>query len=62
MPIVHIELWPGRTQTQKAELAKVVTEAMVSIAHTQAQDVIVVFHEVAKSDWAQSGQLASESG
>jgi 4-oxalocrotonate tautomerase len=62
MPIVHIEMWPGRTQEQKAELAKVLTEAMVSIVHTPAQEVIVVFQEVAKSNWAKAGQIASESG
>jgi len=62
MPIVHIELWPGRTQDQKAELAKVLTEAMVSIANTPAQEVIVVFQEVEKSNWAKAGLLASESG
>ena len=62
MPIVHIEMWPGRTQGQKAELARVLTEAMVTIAHTQAEEVIVVFQEVAKEDWAKAGRLASEAG
>ena len=61
MPIVHIEMWPGRTQDQKAELARVLTEAMVTIAHTQPEEVIVVFQEVAKEDWAKAGRLASEA-
>ncbi|MDP6101471.1 MAG: tautomerase family protein [Dehalococcoidia bacterium] len=59
MPIVRIEMWPGRTHAQKAELARVITEAMVTIAHTTPDSTIVVFQEVAKEDWAQGGKLAS---
>ncbi|MFN3975324.1 MAG: tautomerase family protein [Dehalococcoidia bacterium] len=60
MPIVRIEMWPGRTKAQKAELARVITEAMVTIAHTTPEAVIVVFDEVPKENWAQGGRLASE--
>ena len=59
MPIVRIEMWPGRTQAQKAELARVITEAIVTIARTTPDQTIVVFHDVAKEDWAQGGILAS---
>jgi 4-oxalocrotonate tautomerase len=59
MPIVRIEMWPGRTHAQKAELARVITEAMVTIAHTTPDSTIVVFREVAKEDWAQGGKLAA---
>lgn len=60
MPIVRIEMWPGRTKAQKAELARVITDAMVTIAHTTPEAVIVVFEEVPKENWAQGGRLASE--
>ena len=60
MPIVRIEMWPGRTHAQKAELARVMTEAMVTIAHTTPEAVIVVFDDVAKENWAASGVLASD--
>ncbi len=59
MPIVRIEMWPGRTHAQKAELARVITEAMVTIAHTTPDSTTVVFSEVAKEDWAQGGKLAA---
>lgn len=59
MPIVRIEMWPGRTHAQKAELARVITEAMVTIAHTTPDSTIVVFREVAKEDWAVGGKLAA---
>lgn len=62
MPIVRVEMWPGRTHAQKQELARVITEAMVSIAQTRAEDTIVIFMEVDRAHWAQGGVLASDTG
>ena len=60
MPIVRVEMWPGRTVTQKKELARVITDAMVNIAHTTPEATIVVFDDIARENWAQAGKLASE--
>ncbi len=60
MPIVRIEMWTGRTQAQKRELARVITDAMVNIAHTTAEATIIVFEDIDRENWAQSGTLASE--
>lgn len=60
MPIVRVEMWTGRTRAQKKELARVITDAMVNIAHTTPEATIVVFEDISKEDWAQSGTLASE--
>lgn len=61
MPIVRIEMWQGRTQAQKRELARAITEAVCNIAQTTPEATIVVFQDVAKEDWAQAGKLASEN-
>ena len=61
MPIVRIDMWPGRTHAQKQELARVITEAVVNIAHTTHEATIVIFQEIAKEDWAQAGVLASDA-
>jgi 4-oxalocrotonate tautomerase len=61
MPIVRVEMWPGRTHAQKQELARVITEAMVSIAQTTPEATIVIFEDVAKENWAQGGVLASDA-
>ena len=61
MPIVRVEMWTGRTTAQKKELARVITDAMVNIAHTTPEATIVVFEDVSQENWAQSGVLASES-
>ena len=60
MPIVRVEMWPGRTIAQKRELARVITEAIVSIAQTTPEATIVIFEDVARENWAQGGVLASE--
>jgi 4-oxalocrotonate tautomerase len=61
MPVIHIEMWPGRTYAQKQELAKVITEAMVNIAKTTPEATIIIFGDVPKENWAQAGVLSSES-
>jgi len=61
MPIVRIEMWSGRTEAQKAELARVITEALVTIAHTTPESVIIVFEDIPKENWAQGGVLASRT-
>jgi len=60
MPIVRVEMWTGRTVAQKKELARVITDAMVNIAHTTPDATIIVFDDIPKGNWAQSGLLASE--
>ena len=53
MPIVRVEMWPGRTHAQKAELARAITDAVVTIAHTTPEATFVIFEDVPKEDWAQ---------
>ena len=61
MPIVKVEMWPGRTQEQKAELARAITDAVVRIARTTPDETIVIFQDVARENWAKGGVLASQS-
>ncbi len=61
MPVVRVEMWVGRTHAQKQELARVITEAMVNIAHTTPEATIIIFEDIAKDNWAQSGSLASDT-
>ena len=60
MPVIHVEMWPGRTHAQKQELAKAITQAMVDIAKTTPEATIVIFDDIAKENWAQAGVLASD--
>lgn len=60
MPIVRIEMWTGRTEAQKREMARAITEVVSNVAHATPEATIVIFQDVAKEDWAQGGRLASE--
>ena len=60
MPIVRVEMFPGRTHAQKQELARAITEAVANIAHTTADATIVIFEDVERENWAQGGKLASD--
>ncbi|KAA2214378.1 tautomerase family protein [Teichococcus oryzae] len=59
MPFVRIDLFPGRTDEQKANTARAITEALVQHAGCTPQSVQIVFAEVKKSDWATAGVMAS---
>ena len=50
----------GRTEQQKRELTRAITEAMVKIGKTSADQVHIVFQDVEKSNWGYNGKLASD--
>jgi len=60
MPIVRVEMWSGRTKSQKAELARAITDAMVNIAHTTPESTIIIFGDIEREDWAENGKLAAD--
>ena len=57
MPVVRIEMLPGRSIAQKRELVRVITDAVCNIAHTQPQDTLILFDEYSVEDWASNGKL-----
>jgi 4-oxalocrotonate tautomerase len=50
----------GRTQEQKAELAKALTDAMVQIGKATPEATVIIFEEVEKTSWSSGGKLASD--
>ena len=60
MPIVTVQLFPGRTVEQKRELAKAITDDVVNIANTTADATHVIFNDVSQDNWAEAGVLMSE--
>jgi len=61
VPIVRVEMWPGRTHAQKAELARLITEALVTVARIPPEATTVIFEDVPKENWAVGGVLASDA-
>ena len=48
-------MYPGRTDKQKEEFAKAITNAAVEILKTKENHVIVVFEENPKENWFMAG-------
>ncbi len=55
MPIINIQMYSGRTQREKDQLAEAITENMVKILGVKREEVIVVFTEAAHGNWYASG-------
>jgi 4-oxalocrotonate tautomerase len=60
MPNITIQWYAGRTPEQKRELTRAITEAMVKIGKTSADQVHIVFQDIEKSNWGWNGKLASD--
>ena len=61
MPMIRVEMFPGRTAEQKRAFAKAVTDAFVQTCGGTPQSVQIVFQDVSKDDWATAGRLASDA-
>ncbi len=59
MPIVHIEMYPGRSEVMKEHLARRIADAVAEVAGTSRDAVEVIFHEVSKDNWAMGPRLVS---
>ncbi|MDP2937581.1 MAG: 2-hydroxymuconate tautomerase [Dehalococcoidia bacterium] len=58
MPIIRVEMFPGRTKEQKAKLAEAITQVMVDIGGAPRDHTWVVFREEPKENWAIGGKLS----
>ena len=61
MPNITVQWYAGRTDQQKREIVAAITDAMVKIGKTTADQVHVVFQDVEKTNWGVSGKLAADS-
>jgi 4-oxalocrotonate tautomerase len=55
-----VQWYAGRTDQQKREIVAAITDAMVKIGKTTADQVHVVFQDVEKTNWGVNGKLASD--
>lgn len=60
MPIIRVEMYPGRSVEQKRELVAAFTDAMVRIGRAAPESVVVVFHEVAPENWGEGGRTPAD--
>lgn len=60
MPMIRVEMFPGRTPEQKRELVKALTDAFVATAGGKPDSVHIMLSDVEKDNWAVAGKLMSE--
>lgn len=61
MPTIRVELFEGRTQEQKAALAREIAAACVRVLGGSPGGVDILFYDIARNDWATGGVLWSEA-
>lgn len=62
MPIVTIQLNPGRSLQQKRALVEAVTEAVVSTVGATRARLNVTLIEVPEENWGLGGELLADRG
>ncbi len=60
MPIVRVEMWPGRSRECKEDLSRAITEVVVEKLGCPLQAVTVVLVEVPKENWTIGGKPCGE--
>jgi len=59
MPLVKIDLYPGRSQGQKQEVANAITQVFVEKLGSDPKEVMVIFSDTPAHDWFVSGEPIS---
>ena len=57
MPVVTVQMWPGRTVDQKRKLVKAITDAMVEHADARPDNLHVIIQDVGLENWGLAGVL-----
>lgn len=57
MPVVTVQMWPGRTVSQKRRLVAAITDAMVEHAVVGSEHLHVIIQDVPKDSWGRMGKL-----
>ena len=59
-PFIEIHHLEGRTQEQREQLAKAITDAVSEIFKVEKESVWIKFSEMPKDHFAKAGKLASK--
>ncbi len=60
MPILRVEMLPGRTLQQKRELAEALTRETVRILGGKPEGVQILIDEIDRENWAAAGTLYAD--
>lgn len=62
MPIVKVELFPGRSPEKKAKLAKAITDTLEKVGGIKPEATVVLFVDIAPDNWFVAGTPLASSG
>lgn len=60
MPLIRVEMFPGRTDDQKKAMAAKVTDAFIETCGGNPESVTVIIEEKEANHWAVGGRLISD--
>ncbi|MEZ5775499.1 MAG: 2-hydroxymuconate tautomerase [Hyphomicrobiaceae bacterium] len=60
MPVIHVEMFTGRTTEQKRALVKELTEAFVRTCGGKPEQIHIVISDVDTGNWGFAGELVSD--
>lgn len=55
MPMIHVEMFAGRSADQKRELVRELTDTYVRVLGGRAESVSIILSDVEQSNWAKGG-------
>lgn len=61
MPILRLEMHPGRTPDQKRAFVREATKVVVETLVCPPESVEIIINEISKDSWATAGKLKSDS-
>lgn len=53
MPHIVVKLWPGKTESQKQQLADRIARDVMEVLHYGDESVSVAMEEIPSSEWAE---------
>lgn len=60
MPYVNIQITKGAKRSEKAELVRDVTDALVRVLGKKPEHIHIVIQEIEEADWGYAGQLTDD--
>ena len=60
MPHINIQMLPGATREQKAEVVKEITATLARVLGKKPENTNIVFQEIQEEDWGFGGVLCDE--
>ncbi len=61
MPVVTVQMWPGRSVEQKRRLVEAITQAMIDHAGAKPDHLHVIIQDIPADSWGRNGRLGIDN-